>query len=360
MKLVVVLLLLLEFVSVSECFFGGGGRRRVPELPEIEEIDLYEVLGLDEDASTKDIKKAYRQLSLKYHPDKNQGDDTCAENFQKISMAYEILGSEEKKFLFDQGGMALVDEAKKEEGRGGGGFFGNFFGGGGGGNSNRGPDYQMRMRVSLEDLYNGAERETRIQRRIVCRNCAKKTQSEKTKAKCITCGRCPNEVRMVTRQMGNFMVQQQEEVPSTEKCKNEAKVLSVHIEKGMQDGTQIPFKYLSEQKPKQIPGDVVIVLSQTRHNRFERDGHNLRFRMTISLKDALAGFHTTFSHMDDHEVVVDRRNLITKPMETIVLKGEGMPVHEIPSEFGDMHIIFDVEFPKSLTGEQIDKLKEIL
>mmetsp|Transcript_5803 Transcript_5803/g.18597 ORF Transcript_5803/g.18597 Transcript_5803/m.18597 type:complete len:373 (-) Transcript_5803:2224-3342(-) len=358
------LALLALLATYTEAFFGGGGgRRRAPPPEEVEEIDLYAILGIDEEATDKEIKSAYRKLSMKYHPDRTGGDDDAAEKFREVSAAYEVLSSEEKKFLYDQGGMALLKEAADQENRGGGGmdgFFGGFFGGGGGGRGNRGPDYQMRLRVTLEELYNGVEKEARIPRRVVCRGCEKPKLSDKAKARCAKCGRCPNEVRMVQRQMGGFLVQQQEEVPSKHKCQNEPKVLTAHIERGMSEGEELRFKYMSEQKPKQIPGDVVMVLQQARHMKFERDGNNLRYTMKITLKEALTGFVKTFNHLDGHEVEIDRSNDITKPMQTITLRGEGMPVHEVPSLFGDLYVKFEVVFPVALTPDQIDQIKSIL
>mmetsp|Transcript_30118 Transcript_30118/g.37130 ORF Transcript_30118/g.37130 Transcript_30118/m.37130 type:complete len:255 (+) Transcript_30118:323-1087(+) len=239
-------------------------------------------------------------------------------------------------------------------------MFSGFFGGGrGNGNGKRGPDAQMRFPVTLEDLYNGHERETSFSRRVVCRGCGEGSKG-KDKPKCASCGRCPNEMKMVQRQMGaGFIVQQQEEVPSKEKCKNEEKKISIQIEKGMEDGTQIRFKYASEQRPKQVPGDVIIVLQQKRHKTFERKGNHLHMTMKISLKDALTGFATEIQHLDGHRVEIERKG-ITKPFETVVYEGEGMPIHEVPSQFGDLHVTFEVVFPTTLNKEQLDTIKEIL
>lgn len=346
--------------------FGGGGQRRheVAKAEE-EEVDLYAVLGLDVDASDKDIKSAYRKLSMQYHPDRTGGDEAAADKFREVSRAYEVLSNEEKKFLYDSGGMALLKQAAEHEGRGDGGmggFFGGFFGGGGMG-GNKGQDYQLHLRVTLEELYGGAEKEARITRRVVCRGCDKpaKELSDKARARCGSCGRCPNEVRMVHRQMGGFIVQQQEEVPSKHKCKNEPKALSALVERGMQDGHQLRFKYASEQSPGgRIPGDVVLILQQQKHSRFERQGHDLRMTIRISLKEALTGFEKRFSHLDDHEVVVDRAGRVTRPMEQVRLEGEGMPHHDMPSQFGDLVLTFEVVFPPSLTEEQIKTINEIL
>ena len=162
-----------------------------------ENDDLYNVLGLDdEEATEKDIKKAYRKLSIKYHPDKNPGDVTATKKFNAVRDANEILSNPDLKILYDTGGMEAVDEHKKEEQGGGRGGGHNFFGGGQQ-DSKRGQDYNTEIEVSLEDMYNGGTHRTSINRRVVCRGCVKKPN----KPKCKGCGRCPNEVKMVQRQM---------------------------------------------------------------------------------------------------------------------------------------------------------------
>merc|ERR1719440_2263927 len=132
----------------------------------------------------------------------------------------------------------------------------------------------MEFSVTLEQLYNGAETKASIDRRVVCRGCAGK--KGKKKEKCKSCGRCPNEIKMVQRQMGpGFMVQQQEEVPSKEKCKNEKKELELIVERGAPDGFEQRFAHANEQTPGQVPGDLIILVRQKAHPRFERKGDHL-------------------------------------------------------------------------------------
>ncbi len=340
---------------------GGGGDNQLKSSDLSDDADLYEILGLDEDASEKDVKKAYRKMTMKYHPDRNSGDEEAARKFREVAAAYEILGDSEKKILYDHGGMDLVKSGVPEEGGGGGGFggiFGGLFGGGGGSSAKRGKTVNMETKISLEDFYSGKETSFTVKRRVVCRGCRGK--KAKTKEKCKSCGRCPNEIKMVQRQMApGFMVQQQEEVPSKEKCKQEKKELELIIERGAPEGTQIKFKHESDQKPGQIPGDIVVSLKQKKHPVFERKGDHLHASVTISLKEALLGFELTIDHLDGHKVDLGR-DRVTRPFQTVVVKGEGMPVHEAPSTFGDLHVTYEVSFPKSLTAEQIDALKEVL
>ena len=342
---------------------GGGGDKGLQSTDLDDDSDLYELLGIDEDADAKAIKRAYRKMSLKYHPDRNPGDEEAAKKFRELTAAYEILGDDEKKVLYDHGGMqAVKDGAGGLQQGGGGGFgglFGNLFGGGGGGRGgNRGKTVQMETSISLEDFYNGKTAQVTIERRIVCKGCRGK--KGKKKAKCKECGRCPNEVKMVQRQMApGFVVQQQEEVPSKDKCKQEATKLDLVIERGAPDGTQLTFKHMADQTPGKVPGDIIIALKEQRHPIFERRGESLHMTQKITLKEALLGFSKKVTHLDGHEVEL-KRSQVTQPFQTVSIRNEGMPVHETPSMFGDLHVTYEIVFPSTLSAAQIATLKETL
>jgi DnaJ-class molecular chaperone len=369
---------------------------------EIDEEDvefyLYTLLGLDEDATEKQIKKAYHKLSMRYHPDKNQGEtkEEAETMFKKVAKAYEILSNPEMKMIYDMGGMEGVKEYAKEEagggGGGGGGMLDMFFGGGGGGggsgrNSKKGPDAKVEVEVSLEDMYRGNDVSFSINRRVVCRGCSKKSDDPERQKKCEGCSRCPNEVRMkqVQVQPGMF-AQQQEEVKSKEKCKDEDTELTLLVEKGTPSGHSQTFTMMSEQvrrmpsiafthaeassfsviaqpltshsrmhactkqKPGQIPGDVVVEMKQKKHPQFKREGNDLHITMEITLKDALLGFSTVVDHLDDHEVVVTEKGVVS-PGQVRKIKGEGMPVHNFPSDLGDLYVTYKVKMPKKISDE---------
>lgn len=232
-----------------------------------------------------------------------------------------------------------------------------FFGGGGQRrNQNKGRDAHVEVGVTLEDMYNGGQVSARISRNVICRGCANKPNSQK----CKECKQCPPEVKTVQRQMApGFTVQMQEEVPSKEKCKNEAKLLTATVEKGMKDGAEIVFERESEQRPAMIPGDVIFKLKQQKHPMFERQENDLHHKMHISLREALVGFRKSIRHLDGREVVVER-NSVTRPFQVQTLKGEGMPHHNFPSQHGNLHVKFHIDFPRSLTAEQVEKIEEIL
>eukprot|EP00635_Sarcinochrysidales_sp_CCMP3193_P005245 CAMPEP_0118895874 /NCGR_PEP_ID=MMETSP1166-20130328/4018_1 /TAXON_ID=1104430 /ORGANISM="Chrysoreinhardia sp, Strain CCMP3193" /LENGTH=477 /DNA_ID=CAMNT_0006834923 /DNA_START=91 /DNA_END=1524 /DNA_ORIENTATION=- len=330
-----------------------------------EDLDLYEVLGLDDEADQKEIKKSYRKLSLKYHPDKCKGEVevgedmmSCEKMMNRVNLAYEVLGDEEKRILYDTGGLESVKEGVDEPQQGGMDPFSMLFGGGGGrrggGNGKRGPDARVELAASLEDMYLGNEVSAQISRRIVCRKCAGRTDG-----KCASCGRCPNEVRMVQREMRpGMLVQQQEEVPSKEKCKIEETTLKARVEQGMDAGAEIKFPRMSEQMPGQIPGDVIMTLKQKPHPRFTRKGNDLYMDMVISLKEALVGFTKHVDHLDSHKVTVQQTK-ITKPGEVKRIKNEGMPIKDFPSERGDLFVKFQFKMPNELSQAQINLVNDL-
>jgi DnaJ-class molecular chaperone len=339
-------------------FGGGGGGGRYEELPqeeEEEEVDLYERLELEPEASTREIKKKYREMSVKYHPDKVGGGEAAIQKFREITEAYEILSDPEKRILYDHSGISAARKGlqAQEEGMS---PFDMFFGGGGQKEGKRGRNMEIELPVTLEDLYVGNEKSATVKRRIVCRNCKNKMHTPR----CRECGACPKEKKMVHRRAGPGMIVQQEVmVESKEKCKREEKTLSATIEKGMPDGEDIVFKYESEQKPGQIPGDVVLKLKSVPNPMFKRSRDTLSMKLSIPLRAALLGFETSFKHLDGHTVTVKRTG-VTKPGQTIRIKGEGMPKHGTPSEFGDLTIQFSVDFPKEIDADMASGLEALL
>ncbi|CAK0791482.1 unnamed protein product, partial [Prorocentrum cordatum] len=289
--------------------------------------DLYGILGLQDDADEGDIKKVYRKLSIKYHPDKNP-DEESKKKFAEVRDAYEILNDPDKKILYDTGGMEAVKKFEKNE-------------------VERGDDFGTSVTVRLEDLYSSGVHKASIRRRVVCRGCRTKPDSPKCKG----CQRCPNEVRMVNRQVGPGMfMQQQEEVQSKEKCKDrESTPLDVQIEKGMRNGETVKFERMAEQRPGIIPGGVVFTLKTAKHSKFERRGDDLHVAIKVSLREALLGFQQTIRHLDGHTVEVGTES-VTRPFQMI--RGEGMPQRDDPATFGDLYVKVEVLLPPALTDDQ--------
>ena len=140
----------------------------------------------------------------------------------------------------------------------------------------------------------------------------------------------------------------------------EEKELDVIIEKGMSDGAEIKFDRASEQSPDTIPGDVILTLKTQPHRLFRREGNDLHMEQTITLKDALLGFTRTFTHLDGRKVTIDQSSVITQPESVKKIIGEGMPIHEMGSDHGNLYVKFHVNLPKKLTKEQQEAVKALL
>eukprot|EP00439_Symbiodinium_sp_Y106_P066529 s994_g10.t2 len=296
--------------------------------------DLYEVLGLAEDADEASIKKVYRKLSIQYHPDKNP-DEASKAKFAEIRDAYEVLNDPDKKILYDTGGMAAVKDSEK-------------------GKVETTSDVNSEIEVGLEDLYLGTEFRATVKRGIVCRGCRKNPNSPNCKG----CRKCKNQIKVVQVQMGPFLTQQQQEVPSKEKCKDVDAPLDVHIEKGMASGDTVTFPRMAEERPGMLPGSVILKLKAKKHPRFERRGSDLHTDLKISLRESLLGWSRTIQHLDGHEVEIKQTD-VTKHLQVLKTRNEGMPHRDDPASFGDLHVKVSVEFPKTLTPQQREAIAQV-
>ncbi|MGD9661332.1 MAG: molecular chaperone DnaJ [Porticoccaceae bacterium] len=274
--------------------------------------DYYEVLGVERGASEADIKKAYRRVAMKHHPDRNPDDAGAEEKFKEASEAYEILSDKQKRAAYDQFGHAGVSGGA---GGGGGAGFGNFsdifgdvfgdiFGGGGGrsrGGPRRGSDLQYNLELDLEEAVRGVTKQIRVPTLVACDLCegsgAKKGSSP---TRCSTCGG----VGQVRMSQGIFQVQQT--CPTcrgrgtviSDPCtachgagrKEEAKTLSVKIPAGVDNGDRIRLSGEGEAGPAGgPPGDLYVQVMVREHEIFQRDGRNLYCEVPISIVDAALG-----------------------------------------------------------------------
>lgn len=348
----------------------------------------YDILGVSKTASPEELKKAYRQAAIRNHPDKG-GDP---EKFKELAQAYEVLSDSKKRSIYDQFGEDAVKEGM-DAGRGFDPFdiFEVFFGGGGPsfGDSNfsrgthrmkRGDDVVHPLKVSLEDLYNGASKKLSLSRNILCPKCKGKGSKSGVTGRCASCrGRG---MKFTMQHLGPTMVQQVQHVCSDCKGSGESVtpkdrclqckgnkliqikiVLEVHVEKGMQHGQKIFFKGQADEAPAMETGDIVIVLQMKDHPKFKRKADDLFVDHSLTLTEALCGFQFALTHLDGrHLLIKTNPGEVIKPGQSKSINHEGMPLYERPIMKGNLYINFQVNFPESgtITPEQCRTLAWLL
>ncbi|KAJ1527730.1 hypothetical protein ONE63_007687 [Megalurothrips usitatus] len=348
----------------------------------VKETKFYDILGVKPQATTEEIKKAYKKLALKYHPDKNPDE---GHKFKEIVMAYDILSDPEKRKTYDKFG----EQAMKEGASNGGGFGGpqdmfdmffrggGFFGGGGGRDRPRhANDVVHQLAVSLEDLYTGTTRKLSLQRNVVCVKCEGK--GGKNVETCPNCKGGGYHVQI--QQLGPNIVQQVQikcgecrgagkRISPKDRCKHcngkktisERKILEVHIDKGMQDGQKITFSGEGDEEPGVEPGDTIIILDEKEHELFKRSGNNLIMRMHLELVEALCGFQKVIKTLDDRDLVITTLpGEVIKSGDVKCIPNEGMPQYKNPFEKGRLIIQFLVNFPTQIDPALIPQLEQCL
>lgn len=337
-------LLFVTFFAVSLFLHALAGR------------NYYDVLQISKSATEEQIKRAYRKLALKYHPDKNPGNEEANKKFAEISNAYEVLSDQEKRGIYDRYGE---EGLKQSGGRGQGGgmnmqdIFSSFFGGGGSQEEDeekiaKGDDVIIDLDASLEDLYMGGSLKVWREKNVL--------KSAPGKRKC----NCKNEVyhRQIAPGMYQQMTQEVcEECPNV-KYVREGYFIDVDIEKGMQDGHEVVFYEDGEPMIDGESGDLKFIIKTAPHDTFRREKNDLHTTVTISLLQALVGFEKSIKHLDGRLVSIGTKG-ITKPKEVRRVKGEGMPLH-MSLRKGDLYVKYEVLFPSTLTEEQKTKIKAAL
>ena len=343
--------------------------------------DYYEILGLSRDASDEDIKKSYRKLAMKHHPDRNPDDKSAEGKFKEAKEAYEMLSEPDKRRAYDAYGHAGVSQnaGGGEQGFGGfseafGDIFGDIFGGGRGGGRGggsqvyRGADLRYNLEITLEQAARGTETKIRIPTLEECDTCdgtgAKKGTSAKT---CHTCGG----VGQVRMQQGFFSVQQ-----TCPTCKGTGKyipepctvcsgtgrikkhkTLSVKIPPGVDDGDRIRLASEGEAGVNGGPaGDLYVVVQLKAHSVFQRNGADLHCEMPISFSIAALGGEISIPTLDGEAKI--KIPAETQSGQTFRLRGKGIkPVRQTSA--GDLMCHVVVETPVRLTDRQKELLREL-
>ncbi|KAF8924394.1 hypothetical protein EDD21DRAFT_447353 [Dissophora ornata] len=337
--------------------------------------DYYKVLELTRSASTKEIKKQYKVLSKKYHPDKNPGNKEAEENFVEVAAAYEVLSDKEKKSIYDRYGE---EGLKQQQGQGQGGFhdpfdvFAQFFGGGSrhqhSQEERRGPEIRMELEVTLEELYSGKSIEFEVSKQIICPHC--NGSGAKSSDDVVTCTGCQGQGVKVVKHMlapGMFqqfrqtcdqcggkgkMIKTQCPVCQGTKVQRGSEQLTIVLEPGLADGSILTFDREADEGPDVVPGDVVFELRTRPHPTFERRQDALYTYVTITLEQALLGFQLEIKHLDGKAIKLTRGENVTPFGFVQTLTGQGMPIRGSRGDFGDMFVEYKVGFPETLSKNQ--------
>lgn len=353
-----------------------------------EKRDYYEVLGLQKGASEDEIKKAFRKMAMKYHPDRNPGDKEAEEKFKEVNEAYSILSDPDKKNKYDRFGHAGVDPNAGFGGAGGfngAGFddifdiFGNMFGGGfgGGGASRRngpakGRDLQKAITIDFEEAAFGAKKEISITKYVKCSTCNGEGNAPGTEKK--TCTRCNGTGQVHTVQRTPFG-QFQSTGPCPE-CGGKGKVIetpcsncggsgkvrktikiNVDIPAGVDNDSVIPIRGQGEPGTNGGPnGDLYVVITVKPHKVFKRERDNLYLDIPISFSQAALGDEIVVPTLDGK--VQYKIPAGTQPNTVFRLKGKGMP-NVRTGRSGDLYVKVLLEVPSKLNGKQKDAIKKM-
>lgn len=349
--------------------------------------DYYEVLGIQKGASEDDIKKAYRKMAKKYHPDLHPGDADAEANFKEVNEAYSVLSDADKKARYDQYGHAGVDPNMGGGGFGGGfgGFdfgdigdiFGSFFGGGGTSQRSRnapqrGQDIEVELTISFEESAFGCKKDVNYKRIEKCPDCAGSGAQKGTSAE--TCSTCHGTGQIKVTQRTPFGVMQ-----STRACDachgtgkiiktpcgncngkgyvRVAKSITVTVPEGIADGQRLVQRGMGDDGRNGGPaGDLIIYINVRPHRIFERGGNNLYCEVPVSFTEAALGATIKVPTLeDDVEFVIPEG---TQNGTSFRIRGKGMPSLRNPKLKGDIEFTVAIEVPRNLDNKQKELLRE--
>ncbi len=363
--------------------------------------DFYDVLGITKSASAEEIKKAYRKMAIKFHPDKNPGDKQAEDNFKEAAEAYEILSNADKKQRYDHYGHAGVGSASG----GGGGYsgggmnmedifsqFGDIFGGGGGsspfdsffsggGQQSRGgrrvakgSNLRIKVKLTLEEIANGSEKKIKVNKQINCKTCDGTGAKDKSSVStCSTCGGSGAVRRVTNTILGQMQTSAtcpncngsgQQITAKCTSCHGDGTIrgeetITINIPAGVSDGMQLSMSGKGNAAPNGgIPGDLIILIEETPHESLKREGNNIVYDLHVSIIDAALGYSAEVPTIDGKAKIKIEPG--TQSGKLLRLKGKGIP--EVNSyQRGDEIIHVNIWTPKALSSEErsiLEKLRD--
>lgn len=341
--------------------------------------DYYEILEINKNASEAEIKKAYRKMAIKYHPDKNPDDKDAEEKFKLAAEAYEVLSNPDKRQRYDQFGHAGVGGAA-----GGGGFegmdindifsrFGDIFGGGFGGGFEsaqggrrrlKGSDLRIRIKLNLEEMMQGAEKKVKVKRFKKAPGATYKT--------CTSCNGRGAQIKVVN----TFLGQMQSQV-SCSACSGTGKIadkippgannqgliktdetVDIKIPPGVRDGIQLQVRGKGNEAPFDgVSGDLIVLIEEEEHADLKRDGNNLHYDLYISIPEAILGTQKDIPTVNGKARIKIEEG--TQAGKVLRLKGKGLPSLEGYGN-GDLFVHINVWTPKKISQDQKDFFEKML
>ena len=359
----------------------------------MEKRDYYEVLGVSKSADATEIKKAYRKLALKYHPDKNPGDKEAEEKFKEAAEAYDVLSNEEKKRRYDQFGHAGVGGAG-QGGFGGGmsmddifsqfgdifGSFGGFsgFGGFGGGRSarrvNRGTNLRVKVKMHLQEIATGIEKKIKVKKYVACQHCnGTGAKDGKSYSTCSTCKGSGQVTRVQNTILGAMQT-----TSTCPTCEGEGKiinekctfcngegvlmseeVISINIPAGVGEGMQLSLSGKGNAARRGgVNGDLIVLIEEEEHPELVRDGNDLLYNVFIGYPEAVLGETVEIPTIEGKVKV--KLEAGTQPGKILRLRGKGLPDVNGYGK-GDLLAKVNVWIPKNLSKDErklVEKMKE--
>ncbi|KAH8296266.1 hypothetical protein KR054_003846 [Drosophila jambulina] len=345
--------------------------------------DFYKILGIDKKATDDEIKKAYRKLALKYHPDKNKSPQ-AEERFKEIAEAYEVLSDKKKRDIFDKygedglkGGTPGPDgnsqpgaytyqfhgdpRATFAQFFGSSDPFGVFFGGGDNmfGVQTGGVNNEIFM--GPEDMFGGG---------AFAGNPMGAFRSQSFNAQAPSRKRQQPQDPPIEHDL--YVTLEEVDKGCTKKMKiskmasdngrpyKEEKVLSITVKPGWKAGTKITFPKEGDAMPNKTPADIIFIIRDKPHPQFKREGSDLRYTAQVSLKQALCGHPISVPTLQGDRIPVNPNREIITPTTTRRIAGRGLPFPKEPSRRGDLLVAFDIKFPEKLSPSAVNQLAELL